>query len=114
MTNWPLAKRSAGSRVVRNENRLSVQCWTQVTVSTKKAPPAFTGAATGAKATSFIGVSTLFQAASNVAADIRRGARGSGDMDAALGLVLPRPAAGADVLTVFHRLGAGPAADRGE
>src|SRR5579862_633710 len=74
ITNWPLEKRSAGSRVVRNENRLSVQCWTQVTVSTKKAPPAFTLAepswGAGARETSFIGVSTLFSVASNVAADV--------------------------------------------
>ncbi len=71
---------------------------TQVTVSMKNAPEAFTGAGAGARETSFIGVSTLSGSASNVAADIGDGARRAGDVDAALGLVLARPAAGADVL----------------
>src|SRR3954469_11680534 len=63
---------------------------------------------------SFIGMCTLSWPASNVAADVFHRARGAGDMDAAFGLVLTRPAAGADVLALFPRLGAGPAADRGE
>jgi hypothetical protein len=50
----------------------------------------------------------------DIPAHVRRRARRTGHVDAALGLVLPGPAAGADVLALFRRLGAGPAADRGE
>src|SRR5580658_1634809 len=49
----------------------------------------------------------------DISAQIRRRARRSGGVDAALGLLRAGPAAGADVGAVFHRVGAGPAADRG-
>ena len=37
MVKWPLEKRNAGSRVVVNVNRRSVQWWTDRTVSSLKA-----------------------------------------------------------------------------
>src|SRR5690349_19910216 len=51
-------------------------------------------------------------ARSDVAADIGDHARSAGGMDAAVGLLRSRPAAGAGVLALFHRRGAGPYAER--
>src|SRR5512143_2013414 len=113
MTNCPLWKRNPGSRVVRKENRLSVQCWTQVTVSTRKALEAF--GAGWATITSVIELSAFLKPADlDVAADVGDRAGRARDVDAALGLVGPFPTSRAQLLAVFHRRRAGPAADRGE
>src|SRR5579875_24784 len=114
MTNWPLVKRRPGSRVVRKENRLSVQCWTQVTVSTKKAPLAFSGGAAATETSFILSQLSRRRRRSDVAAHVGDGARGAGEMYPAFGLLRTRPAAGAHVRGIIDRLGAGPAADGGE
>src|SRR5690606_37282800 len=94
-------------------SRLSVQCWTQVTVSVRKAPPAFLGGAAATVASVMREEAFLRSAASDVAADVvGRQARRAGDVNAAFGLILTLPAAGANVLPFLHRVRARPAADR--
>src|SRR5579872_5195892 len=114
MTNWPLSKRNAGSRVVRSVKSSSVQCWTCVTRSMLKAPRAFAGA--GAMVVSVIVILGEVEGWrwSDISAQIRGGAGGAGGMYAAFRFFGTRPAAGPNVAPLLHRAGAGPAADRGE